>query len=135
MDKGLNSEYKFLNRNIRDITAFYGVFLIFWGLIVSVISDSQSITSWIPALLGLPIMLMAIFSTRYPNRQKLLMHFAVIFGLIVFLGGLDFLRSVISGSNPFENIYVGSSKLMMLLTGAFFCTLCIQSFRYIRKEK
>ena len=46
------------------------------------------------------------------------MHIVVLFGLIIFLGGLDILRSIISG-NAFNNHWADISKLMMMLTGLF----------------
>ena len=120
---------------MRDISINYGGILILWAMIVSILSNSQSITSWTPAMLGIPIFLLGFLSKWYPSKQKLFMHIVVIFGLLCFLGGLDFLRSLVTGSDPFGNIYVGSSKLMLLLTGFGFSLLCIQSFRYIRRLK
>ena len=128
-------EFSFLGMNMRDISINYGVILILWAMVVSILSNSQSVTSWIPAMLGIPICLLGFLSKWYPSKQKLFMHIVVILGLLCFLGGLDFLRSLVTGSDPFGNIYVGSSKLMLLLTGFGFSLLCIQSFRYIRKLK
>jgi len=128
-------EFIFLGMNMRDISINYGGILILWAMIVSILSNSQSVTTWIPAMLGIPIFLLGFLSKWYPSKQKLFMHIVVIFGLLCFLGGLDFLRSLVPGSDPFGNIYVGSSKLMLLLTGFGFSLLCIQSFRYIRKLK
>ena len=62
------------------------------------------------------------------------MHFVVIFGLIIFLGGLDFLRSFANGV-VFENFWADISKLVMLLTGFFFSYQCIKSFIHARKMK
>ena len=128
-------EFIFLGMNMRDISINYGGILILWAMIVSILSNSQSVTSWIPAMLGFPICLLGFFSKWYPSKQKLFMHIVVIFGLLCFLSGLDFLRSLLTGSNPFGNIHVGSSKLMLLLTGFGFSLLCIQSFRYMQKLK
>ena len=128
-------EFIFLGMNMRDISINYGGLLILWAMIVSMLSNSQSVTSWIPAMLGIPICLLGFLSKWYPSKQKLFMHIVVIFGLLCFLGGLDFLRSFLTGSDPFGNIFVGSSKLMLLLTGFGFSLLCFQSFRYIRKLK
>ena len=62
------------------------------------------------------------------------MHLVVIFGLIIFLGGLDIVRSIING-NAFENFWADTSKTMMLLTGLYFITQCIRSFIFARKNK
>ena len=61
------------------------------------------------------------------------MHIVVIFGLIAFLGGLDFFRSVFSG-NTFQNFWADTSKLILLTTGAFFVYQCIKSFIHARKN-
>ena len=69
------------------------------------------------------------------NKKKLIMHIVVLFGLIVFLGGLDFLRGISSEGGPFSNPWAGASKLMMLIAGAGFCYLCVMSFIHARKQR
>lgn len=126
------NEYTFAGLSMEKISLIYGLFLILWGAAVSYLSASNSITSYIPSMFGLPILFFAILALLIPGKKKLLMHIVVTFGLIVFLGGLDFLRSI---GNPFENIWADSSKLMMLITGAIFTLLCIKSFIFARKNK
>ena len=41
----------------------------------------------------------------------------------------------IAPDGPFENVWAGSSKLMMLITGLIYCVLCILSFRFARKNR
>ena len=60
------------------------------------------------------------------------MHIVFLFGLVIFLGGLDFIRTIIGG-NIFENYWADLSKLMMMLTGLFFTIECIRSFIHARK--
>ena len=62
------------------------------------------------------------------------MHIVVLFGLIIAFGGLDFIRSLVSG-NAFDNIYADLSKVMMLITGLFFTFQCVRSFIHARKMK
>ena len=62
------------------------------------------------------------------------MHIVVFLALIVLLGGLDFLRSILSG-NVFNNFWADTSKLIMLITGSFFIFFCIKSFIHSRKNK
>lgn len=126
------NEYTFAGLTMEKISLIYGLFLILWGAGVSYLSDSISITSYIPSMFGLPILLFAILTLLFPNKKKLLMHIVVTFGLIIFLGGLDFFRSL---GNPFENFWADSSKLMMLITGFIFTLLCIKSFIFARKNK
>ena len=126
------NEYIFAGLTMEKISLIYGLFLILWGAGVSYFSASNSITSYIPSMFGLPILLFAILTLLFPNKIKLLMHIVVTFGLIIFLGGLDFFRSL---GNPFENFWADSSKLMMLITGFIFTLLCIKSFIFARKNK
>ena len=66
-------EFIFLGMNMKDISINYGGILILWAMIVSILSNSQSVTSWIPAMLGIPICLLGFLSKRYPSKQKLFM--------------------------------------------------------------
>ena len=126
------NEYTFMGLTMENISLIYGIFLILWGIGVSYLSDSNSITSYIPSIFGLPILLFAVLALLIPSKKKLLMHIVVTFGLIIFLGGLDFFRSL---GNPFENVWADSSKLMMMITGFLFTLLCIKSFIFARKNK
>ena len=126
------NEYTFIGLTMENISLIYGVFLILWGFGISYLSASNSITSYIPSMFGLPILLFAILTLLIPSKKKLLMHIVVTFGLITFLGGLDFFRSL---GNPFENVWADSSKLMMMITGFIFTLLCVKSFIFARKNK
>ena len=126
------NEYTFIGLTMENISLIYGVFLILWGVRISYLSASNSITSYIPSMFCLPILLFAILTLLIPSKKKLLMHIVVTFGLIIFLGGLDFFRSL---GNPFENVWADSSKLMMMITGFIFTLLCVKSFIFARKNK
>ena len=126
------NEYPFMGLTMENISLIYGIFLLLWGIGVSYLSDSNSITSYIPSIFGLPILLFAVLALLVPSKKKLLMHIVVTFGLIIFLGGLDFFRSF---GNPFENVWADSSKLMMMITGFLFTLLCVKSFIFARKNK
>ncbi len=90
------NEFTFLNYNIVDLCIFYSIFLVLWGIAVSFVSGSNSITSFIPSMLGIPVLLFSFTSKVFPSKQKLFMHIVVIFILVIFLGGLDFLRNLFS---------------------------------------
>ncbi len=117
---------------MEKISISYGIFLIIWGLWITNMTGSDSLTSLIPSILGLPILILSFLAIFIPSKKKLLMHIVVTLGLIIFLGGLDFFRNI---ANPFENLWADASKLMMLITGSLFTYLCIQSFIFIRKNK
>ena len=130
----MNKEFTFLGNSMENIAMIYGIFLIVWGIGVTILSDSQSITSLIPAILGLPIIILSFFAKKFPDRKKLLMHIVVLIGLIIFLGGLDLIRGLIQG-NIFVNLWASSSKFMMIISGLVFTILCIKSFIFNRKNK
>ena len=128
-----NSEFKIFGTTIEKFSVFYGFFLIFWGVSVSFISGSNSLTSFIPSLIGLPILIFSNLSIKFITKKKLFMHIVVFFGLIAFLGGLDFFRSFIGGT-LFQNFWADVSKLILLTTGGFFVYHCIRSFIFARKN-
>ncbi len=130
----IQKEYKFIGLNMESISILYGIFLILWGLIVNFATASSSFTSLIPSIMGLPILFFTSLALMMPSRKKLLMHIVVLFGLLIAIGGMDVFRSLFSGN--FLNLFWADiSKLMMFLTGTFFTFLCVQSFRFVRRNK
>ena len=129
-----NKEFKILNKNIEQISIYYGFFLIIWGITISLVSDSKSFTSFIPSYLGLIILILSFLSTKFISKKKLLMHIVALFGLITMLGGLDLIRIIVKG-NIFSNFWADLSKLMMLITGSIFVYLCFMSFKFVRQIK
>ena len=130
----LNKEFKVLNLTIEKLSIYYGLFLIAWGDMVSFISGSSSSTSYIPSFLGLPLVVFSYLAVKFSSKKKLFMHIVVIFGLIVFLGGLDVIRSLLGGY-AFQNFWADASKTMMLLTGLYFLVQCVRSFIFARKNR
>ena len=129
-----NNEFKIFGITIEKFSIFYGLFLILWGIIVSLVSESNSFTSFIPSLIGLLILIFSLLSIKFVGKKKFFMHIVALLGLIAFLGGFDFFRSVFSG-NTFHNLWADTSKIILLITGAFFVYQCIKSFFYARKNK
>ena len=129
----IQKEYKFLGLNMESISIVYGIFLILWGFTINFVTSSSSFTSLIPSFFGFFILLFSILALIFSSKKKLLMHIVVLLGLLIALGGLDIFRSLISGSY-FNMFWADLSKLMMLLSGFFFTFLCIQSFRFARKN-
>ena len=127
-----NTEFKIFGKTIENLSIIYGLFLIIWGILISFISGSNSLTSFIPSFLGVPILIFSYLSIKFVSKKKMFMHLVVLIGLIVSLGGLDFVRTLITG-NLFENYWADLSKLMMLITGLFFTIQCVRSFIHARK--
>ena len=128
------TEFKFLNQNAEKITLSIGVVMIAFGLFVSVTSDSKSLTSFIPSCLGLVLFILGFLSLRFTRKKSLFMHLAVIVGLLTFIGGLDIFRSLLGDGLLKTNFWADISKLFLLVAGGFHLFICIQSFRYIRKQ-
>ena len=127
-------EFKVFGLTIEYLSILYGLFLILWGVIISFISGSNSFTSYIPSIIGLPILIFSYLAIKIENKKKLFMHLVVFFGLIVLLGGLDFLRSLLSESF-FKNSWADMSKFVMLISGIFFVYQCVRSFIHARKNR
>jgi hypothetical protein len=128
-------EFKVGGQTMEKLTIYFGSFLTGWALLMTLAVESGSFTSMIPAMLGIPIAINGFLSIQIPSKKKLIMHIVVLLGLIVFLGGLDFLRGISLEGGAFSNPWAGASKLMMLITGAGFCYLCIMSFIFARKQR
>ena len=133
-EDNLEKEFKVFNLKIEKFSLLYGIFLITWGIIISFISGSDSVTSYIPSFLGLPIFVFSYLAIRFNTKKKIFMHLVVIFGVIIFLGGIDLLRGFVNGS-AFNNLWADTSKLMMLLTGFYFSYQCIRSFIFARRNQ
>ena len=122
-------DFRVFSLSIEFLTTLYGLFMVIWGISISLISGSSSITSMIPAFIGVPLAFIGFISMIKPTFRKALMHIAVVIGIIAFLGGLDFFRGM------FNNYYAGLSKLMLLITGFVYVYFCVQSFIFVRRQK
>ena len=122
-------DFRVFSLSIEFLTTLYGLFMVIWGISISLISGSSSITSMIPAFIGVPLAFIGFLSMIKPTFRKALMHIAVVIGIIAFLGGLDFFRGM------FTNYYAGLSKLMLLMTGFVYVYFCVQSFIFVRRQK
>lgn len=114
---------------LPNLTTGYGATLVLWGIAVSILSESDSITSYFPSMLGAPILLSGILATRNPEQRKFWMHIAVFFGLLCAIGGTRFFMVMSDGLN-----YASSSMLMLLVTGSAYTFLCVRSFIEARKS-
>ena len=122
-------DFRVFSLSIEFLTTLYGLLMVIWGIAISLISGSSSITSLIPAFIGVPLAFIGFISMIKPTFRKALMHIAVVIGIIAFLGGLDFFRGM------FNNYYAGLSKLMLLITGFVYVYFCVQSFIFVRRQK
>jgi len=114
------------------MTIGYGLLLIIWGGLFSI--GSKSFTSWIPAFIGLPILIAGLLTHQMPSKRKLFMHIAVVFGLLAFLGGFRFFAGLSSEAGLFAKPKAASSQLMLLITGGVYTLACVRSFIWTRKN-
>ncbi|MGB1366084.1 MAG: hypothetical protein ACPG64_06810 [Candidatus Poseidoniaceae archaeon] len=117
------------SNSMPNLTTVYGIFLILWGLIVTAISEAQSISSFAPALFGLPLLISGEMAKTPGASRKLWMHVAVTFGLLAALGGTRFFMVMSDGLN-----YATTSMLMLFVTGSIYTFLCVRSFIEARKS-
>ena len=131
MKENMNNteEFRIFSLSVEFLSILYGLFLVAWGFSISLLSGSSSITSFIPAFIGFPLILIGFISMVRPSLQKALMHIAVLIGVFAFLGGLDFFRGM------FANYYAGLSKLMLMITGFLYLYVCIKSFLFARRQR
>tara|TARA_B100001057_G_scaffold484354_1_gene562333 strand:- start:781 stop:1191 length:411 start_codon:yes stop_codon:yes gene_type:complete len=122
-------EFRIFSLSVEFLSILYGLFLVAWGFSISLLSGSSSITSFIPAFIGFPLILIGFISMVRPSLRKALMHIAVLIGVFAFLGGLDFFRGM------FTNFYAGMSKLMLMVTGFLYLYVCIKSFLFARRQR
>jgi len=125
-----SNEFYVFGLTVVNLTILYGFFLVLWGIIISYLSQSNSITSFFPSMLGAPILLSGLLASKFPNKKKIWMHIAVTFGLLCAIGGTRFFMKISDGLN-----YATLSMLMLFLSGLFYTFICVKSFIHARKNK
>ena len=126
----MSEQFTVGGQSIPNITTGYGDFLIAWGVVISQISSSDSITSYFPSLLGIPLLVSGVLANKIPEKRKLWMHIAATFGLLCAIGGTRFFMVMSDGIN-----YASGSMLMLLITGSIYTYICVQSFIHARKAR
>ena len=116
-------------QSMPKLTIYYGSMLVLWGVAVSILSNSGSVTSLFPSFLGLGVLVPGILAQNNPEKKKFWMHIAVVFGLLCALGGTRFFMVMSDGID-----YASGSMLMLLITGSIYTYFCVQSFIYARKN-
>lgn len=126
----MSEQFTVGGQSIPNITTGYGAFLVAWGVVISQISSSDSITSYFPSLLGIPLLVSGVLANKIPEKRKLWMHIAATFGLLCAIGGTRFFMVMSDGIN-----YASGSMLMLLITGSIYTYICVQSFIHARKAR
>lgn len=126
-------EFTLIGMTMPRLTLIYGAFLVIWGAVFSI--GSASITSWIPAFMGAPILISGLAAEKFSAKRKLWMHIAVVFGLLCCIGGTRFFSGFGKEAGPFANPKAASSQLMLFVTGGLYTMACIRSFIWARKNQ
>ena len=123
-------EFKAMGMSMANLTIGYGVMMIIWGIAASVLSGSNSFTSYIPSVMGGLLVIPGVLTNLQPEKKKLWMHVAVLVGALCALGGTRFFMVMSDGIN-----YASASMLMLFVTGSIYTYLCVQSFKHARKAR
>ena len=127
------NKYKLFKLSADQISVLYGLMLFAFAVIVSSVSDSKSFTSYIPAIIGVPISAFGILSILMPSKQKIFMHLNVLLG-VFFIGGLSVVASLANGGFLSTSFWADFSRFFMVASSAFYLLICVKSFIFIRKN-
>ncbi len=94
-------------------------------------NGTASLTALIPAFFGLVLHLLGYFANRAENLRKILMHAAVLVGL---LGIIAPLARLLPKINEFTISAASLSQIAMSLICLAFVVLCVMSFVNARKS-
>jgi len=128
-----DKEFRFLGLTMVNLTVLYGAFLVAVAIVSSI--GSTSITSWIPAMIGGPILVSGILAAVAPAQKKTWMHVAVLFGLLAFLGGFRFFAGFFADAGVFGKPKAAVAQLLLLVTGGIYTRACVKSFIHARRTR
>ena len=121
-------EFQCCGLTVPKLSMIVGGIFEVWGIAAYVISDMVSITAMIPTYSGTPILLMGFLSEKMPEKRKLVIHIAVVFGLLSELGGTRLFTSL--GGDYGLAFF---SLLMRLSLGGLYSSGRVKSFVHERK--
>ncbi len=111
-------------------TIGFGIALVVLGVLSYGLSGGLHWTSMIPAFFGVPLLVLGILA-RDEKRRKVVMHVAVLVGLLGFAGSV---QSLITRAAIALPGMIVAQVLMVSLTGVF-VALCVKSFIDARRPK
>lgn len=119
------------------ITVLFGALLLGISLIILAIKQTVASPSiFIPALVGIPLVVLGWLSERTPTKRKLLMHIAVTVGLLGALASIVPIilqLSKLAKGEALDPVRAGSVFSMAILCTAY-VFLCVKSFINARKS-
>ena len=126
----MEDTFTFSGLTIPNLAKVAGGILVIWGLVAYFMqsADPPSITAMIPAFMGAPLLILGILSERNEANRHHYMHAAMIFALLMVIGGAQGLIDIGGKSN----LAIGSHLILVVL-GSIFMTAGSMSFRHARK--
>ena len=125
-------DYRFGGLSMAQISIGYGALLVGWATYFSM--GSESFTSWIPAIMGAPILLAGLLTIWVPAKKMIWMHIAVLFGALAFLGGM-MVFSKIGAELTEAQSRAAMSQGMLFVTGGLYSFVGVRAFVWARKQR
>ncbi len=128
----MSEEFRVFGMTVPRIAFLNGTVLSAWGVITyfTQSSDPPSITALIPALMGMPMLLLGFLSEVNPPNGHHYMHACMIVALVMALGG----ARVVTGFEGMSWLAI-VSHLLLLQIGVSFTIVGIRSFRHARLQR
>ncbi len=108
---------------------FSGILLIVVGVFITIVSDSGSATSLIPAFIGGVFVVIGLVARAKPDWNKHLMHVAAALALLGVLGSLG--SAIGRGSSGWALV----AQISTIVVLGVFLVFAIQSFRAARAAR
>lgn len=116
---------------VRYLTILAGALLIALATAVAALSSSTSVTVWIPAFLGIPLLVCGLLALK-PGPRAAAVHVAL---LLALLGGLASLGKLVTSMTDEASGLAAMSQLAMFVICAAYVALGVRSFVQARKER
>lgn len=104
-------------------TSICGALLVALGVIVTIVSDSGSVTSLIPAFVGIIFLVLGMAAAAKPTMSHHLMHVMAVIALLAVVGSLG---SLIGRGSTGWALF---SQLATVIIAGFLLVNAIQAFR------
>ncbi|MBM35746.1 MAG: hypothetical protein VX963_12000 [Actinomycetota bacterium] len=104
-------------------TSICGALLVALGVIVTIVSDSGSVTSLIPAFVGIIFLVLGMAAAAKPTMSHHLMHMMAVIALLAVVGSLG---SLIGRGSTGWALF---SQLATVIIAGFLLVNAIQAFR------
>lgn len=106
-----------------------GGLLIALGVVVSIMSESGSVTSYIPSFIGLVFLILGVIAAVREDLRKHIMHAAAVVALIAILGSVG---SMISRWDGDDGYWAEASQIITVVLCGGFLIAAIGSFKAAR---